>query len=321
MKKILTVSLFAMMAVSAANAEIASTTYVTDRTGTVSFTADGATKGKTNLTEAIAAVDAQVQGISNDLTQDIAGSINELSTTVSEMDAAYKAADTALGGRLTTAEGEIDSLQSDKADKATTLAGYGITDAMTAAAITSAISTATDDMATNTGVAASIKDVTDVMATDEELSSAVTTLEGKITEASTSAGTNLTNTLKDYSTTAQMNTAITEANTAQTNAITTAYEAADATTLSNAKTYAKEYADGLAGNYDAAGSAAAAQTAAVNAAKDAADTTYQVKSSALSVGAADGAWTDLTKATGYSTTGTHSLVLKNGTIQWEAVSY
>ena len=43
---------------------------------------------------------------------------------------------TALAGRVTTAEGEIDTLQStvaEKADKATTLSGYGITDAYTSA--------------------------------------------------------------------------------------------------------------------------------------------------------------------------------------------
>ena len=43
---------------------------------------------------------------------------------------------TALGERVTTAEGEIDTLQSTvagKADKATTLSGYGITDAYTSA--------------------------------------------------------------------------------------------------------------------------------------------------------------------------------------------
>ena len=43
---------------------------------------------------------------------------------------------TALAGRVDTAEGEIDTLQStvaSKADKATTLAGYGITDAYTSA--------------------------------------------------------------------------------------------------------------------------------------------------------------------------------------------
>lgn len=66
---------------------------------------------------------------------------------------------TALTGRVTTAEGEIDTLQSEmdaveakalanetnvakKADKATTLAGYGITDAYTTAQVDTAISNA-----------------------------------------------------------------------------------------------------------------------------------------------------------------------------------
>lgn len=161
---------------------------------------------------------------------EVRGLITTNKNNISAMDTAYKAADTALGNRLTTAEGDIDDLQTGKADKATTLAGYGITDAMTATAIGTAISTA----------------------------------KSEAVEAAKTAG-----------------------DTA----------------------------------YDSKGSAAAAQTAAVNAAKTAADATYQVKSSALSVGAANGAWTDLTKAAGYSATGTHSLVLKNGTIQWEAVSY
>ncbi len=102
----------------------------------------------------------------------------------------------------------------------------------------------------------------------------------------------------------------------------TEFKTSNTTAIATAKTEAIAAAK-TAGDaaYDAKGSAAAAQTAAVNAAKSAADATYQVKSSALSVGAADGAWTDLTKAAGYSATGTHSLVLKNGTIQWEAVKY
>ena len=95
-----------MMAVSAANADIASTDYVgkqitatagtltslkttakgnlvaainevDDNIGTVSFTAEGSTQGKTNLTEAIAAVDAFVQGMSN-VQAGITTSINEL---------------------------------------------------------------------------------------------------------------------------------------------------------------------------------------------------------------------------------------------------
>lgn len=322
MKKILTVSLFAMMAVSAANADIASTAYVeTAKTAAISTAASDATSkanaakeaaisaaasdatSKANAAKeaaiaAIPAVDSTLNENSNnaatskaiatyvssrlevlngeqeaintsigELKTDIAainhkdtgilalakadatskanaaqsaaeskvtalqnGAVKTNTDNITAMDTAYKAADTALGNRLTTAEGDIDDLQTGKADKATTLAGYGITDAMTATAIGTAISTA----------------------------------KSEAVEAAKTAG-----------------------DTA----------------------------------YDSKGSAAAAQTAAVNAAKTAADATYQVKSSALSVGAANGAWTDLTKAAGYSATGTHSLVLKNGTIQWEAVSY
>ena len=79
-----------------------------------------------------------------------------LSTAVSTLEGKITTAGadtTALAGRVTTAEGEIDALQSGKADKATTLAGYGITDAMTATEIAGAISTATTDMATTANVA------------------------------------------------------------------------------------------------------------------------------------------------------------------------
>ena len=111
MKKILTVSLFAMMAVSAANADIASTKYVTDRTGTVSFGADTPMSDATDLTQAIVAVNAQINAMSGELSAGLQGSINELAGTVSDMDEAYKAADTALDGRLTTAEGKITTIE------------------------------------------------------------------------------------------------------------------------------------------------------------------------------------------------------------------
>ena len=111
---------------------------------------------------------------------------------------------------------------------------------------------------------------------------------------------------------------------------------------------AKTYADGA---FDTKGAAAAAQSAAeatakgytddqltsytkttdMNAAIETAKTgavadaatdaagKYQVKSSKMSIGGANGSWTDLTAVTGYSETGTHSLVLKGGKIQWEEV--
>ena len=86
MKKILTVSLFAMMAVSAANADIASTKYVTDRTGTVSFTADGFAKDASNLTEAINLIDSTLKSTSNTLTEDITKDINELKGDVAAIE-------------------------------------------------------------------------------------------------------------------------------------------------------------------------------------------------------------------------------------------
>ncbi|MBR5625710.1 MAG: hypothetical protein IKW67_02940 [Alphaproteobacteria bacterium] len=77
MKKILTVSLVAIMAVSAARADIASVKYVDDSIKPV--------------TESVA-------------TKAAAADLQALTTTVSDMDAAYKAADEALDGRLTTVE-------------------------------------------------------------------------------------------------------------------------------------------------------------------------------------------------------------------------
>ena len=149
MKKILTVSLFAMMAVSAANADIASTDYVgkqitatagtlTDlkttakgnlvaainevdaNVGTVSFEANTPMSKATNLTDAIVAVNAQINAMSGELLTDLQGSINELAGTVSGMDTAYKAADTALGNRLTTAEGDITALETSLSATGTT---------------------------------------------------------------------------------------------------------------------------------------------------------------------------------------------------------
>ena len=136
MKKILTVSLFAMLAVSAANADIASTAYVEGQTGTltnltttakgnlvaainevdanigsVSFEENTPMSKATNLTDAIVAVNAQINAMSGELTSNLQGSINELDGTVSAMDTAYKAADTALGNRLTTAEGKITTIE------------------------------------------------------------------------------------------------------------------------------------------------------------------------------------------------------------------
>ena len=125
-------------------------------------------------------------------------------------------------------------------------------------------------------------------------------LEGKITgaqsAAESTAKTYTDNQLKSYTNTDDMTSAIA---TARGEAIADAKSKAD-----QALVDAKAYAD----------------QAEADAKSDAAGK-YQVKSSNMSIGAAGGAWTDLTAVTGYSTTGTHSLVLKAGQIQWEEVKY
>ena len=111
MKKILTVSLFAMMAVGAANADIASTDYVGGLTGSVVFTSD-LLSGK-NLTEAAVALEGQLgtlTGNNSTLEGRIEAAENAASANadaIEAMDAAYKAADTAT---LNSAKSYADSL-------------------------------------------------------------------------------------------------------------------------------------------------------------------------------------------------------------------
>ena len=175
MKKILTVSLFAMMAVSAANADIASTKYVTDRTGTVSFTAEGATKGKTNLTEAIAAVDAQVQGLSGNLMEDITGQINELK------------------GEVAAIEGSAAMTSGITSDKVATYDGYD-------ARITTAKSTADGAVTVNTQQATAISGNTAAINTLKGDKTVTGSVAKSIDDAFTEAN------LSQYATTSTMNT-------------------------------------------------------------------------------------------------------------------
>lgn len=84
---------------------------------------------------------------------------------------------------------DIGNLQSGKADKATTLEGYGITDAMTATAISEAIQTAVDALSGKVGTVTEGKTVVEMIqdaqaaATydDKDIKSRMTTAEGKIT--------------------------------------------------------------------------------------------------------------------------------------------
>ncbi|WP_339827791.1 hypothetical protein, partial [Phascolarctobacterium sp.] len=78
-----------------------------------------------------------------------------------------------------------------KADKATTLAGYGITDAITEAEAKTAIETATVDMATKTKVAEDIATATADMATKTQVGTDITTAKTELTKAFGEADTAL----------------------------------------------------------------------------------------------------------------------------------
>ena len=114
MKKILTVSLFAMMAVSAANADIASTKYVTDRTGTVSFTANGIAKDASNLTEAINLIDSTLKSTSDTLTGDITGGINELKGNVKAIEGSAAMTSGITSDKVATYDGYSDKISQNK---------------------------------------------------------------------------------------------------------------------------------------------------------------------------------------------------------------
>ncbi len=88
MKKILTASLVAIMAVTAARAEIASTDYVTTRTGDVSFADAQIAKNAQNLTEAVKALDTKLGTVAGSgagsVSDQIDGKINALNGSVAE---------------------------------------------------------------------------------------------------------------------------------------------------------------------------------------------------------------------------------------------
>ena len=107
MKKILTVSLFAMMAVSAANADIASTEYVTDRTGT---TASLETEAK-ELTGAVNELKAKLDTVAGSGEGSVSDQIDSALEDYTDTAGMNSAIATAKG-ELTTEIGKVD----DKAD-------------------------------------------------------------------------------------------------------------------------------------------------------------------------------------------------------------
>ena len=163
-------------------------------------------------------------------------------------------------GQVTTNKNNITALQSGKADKATTLSGYGITDAYTKTQTDSAIATAVanaDHLKREI-----VEDLPEVDSADEHTIYMVAKASGSgeqkydeymlINGAFEKVGDSAVD-LTNYATK-------TEVSTAKSEAISTA--ASDATTKANqALSDAKTYADGLADNYATAAQGAKADTA------------------------------------------------------------
>ena len=300
MKKILTVSLFAMMAVSAANADIASTNYVdTAKTAAISTAAtDATTKANQAKADAISTAASDATSKANAAKEAAIAAIPAVDSTfsaTSDNAATSKAIATYVTGIknelsngntqvVQNFQSQIDGMDEAKADKATTLAGYGITDAMTASAITSAISTAKSEaIAASDTKGAAAQALSDAKAyadaEDKKIEDTIGTVtQGKtvvkmIEDVGTTASTNLTNALKNYSTTEQMNTAITN------NAVNTVESgSANGTIAVDDQDVAVKGLGSAAytasSAYDASGSAATAKSEAIAAAKT--ETTTQV---------------------------------------------
>lgn len=135
MKKILTASLVAMMAVTTANAEIASTTYVDDRTGDVanSTYVKSLAEGKRNLASAVDAlaanmgdggsvetqIDSKIETFQEDVIGDL-GDSTDVADAIADAQTAAEGKVTALAnGQVTTNKNDIANLKTSKLDVST----------------------------------------------------------------------------------------------------------------------------------------------------------------------------------------------------------
>ncbi len=245
MKKIFTVSLVAVMAATAANADIASTKYVTDRTGNTTFT--GSVAGSADLTVAVNTLAGKVDTVAGEGEGSVAEQISsalEDYTNTTNMNSAINSAKTELQGNIDAVDGKADAnageistlkttsatktelseglaLKEDKSNKST-----GVTPESTDAQYPSAKAVYNYVQAVRTelneGVSGEIGDL------EAAVSANKTAAETGIAEAKTAAA----NALADAKTYAD------EKDTAQTTAITNAYKAADTALETSLKSYA-----------------------------------------------------------------------------------
>ena len=328
MKKILTVSLFAIMAVSAANAEIASTRYVTDRTGdTQTLNIIGTNEAKpASLTEGVNQLNvyirdqlAEVEEGAGDMVDGVA---NDLAAYIQSNNTAVEAAQAAAD----KAQGEVDALEGVVAQQNTDLT------AAIATAKSEAIADAKTETTTQVNALANgaVKTNTESIAainneTSGILAQAKSYADQKAGEASGSAS-QVANDLATYIGT--NNTAVAAAQTQADKGV------ADAAKAQAAADKAQGEVDALEGvvaqqNTDLTGAIATAKSEAISEAKS--ETTTQV--TGLANGAVktntDNISTITTNLGGLNgiaipeacATGRCALVMENNQAKWETINY
>ena len=349
MKKILTVSLFAIMAVSAANAEIASTNFVTDRTGdTQTLNKIGANEAKpASLTEGVNQLNVyitdQLAEVESGAGVLVDGVANDLAAYIQSNNTAVQAAQTAAD----TAQGEVDALKEAVAQQKTDLTGAiatakseAIADAKTEttnqvnALTNGAVKTNTESIAAindaENGILAQAKIYADTE--DKKIEDTIGTVEsGKtvvqmITDAKNAASSGATDALDAYK---QSNDAAVAAAQQQADK-----GVADAATAQTAADTAQGKVDALEEavaqqKTDLTGAIATAKSEAIADAKT--ETTNQVN--ALTNGAVktntDNISTITTNLGGLNgiaipeacATGRCALVMENNQAKWETINY
>ncbi len=127
MKKLLTVSVFAIMAVSAANADIASTTYVETRTGDVVLSGTNYVSGQTELTGAVRALDTQIKANAGDIANKVSQS--DYDSKVQSLEAKDAELNTAITQEISAREDADSAINTlvgtlPEGATATTIVGY-----------------------------------------------------------------------------------------------------------------------------------------------------------------------------------------------------
>ena len=296
MKKILTASLVAMMAVSAARAEIASVKYVDDADKVITDTIGQVTEGKTvvqMISEAVSGGSSGALAEAKAYTDELAnGAVKTNTQAIAALDTTYVSE-----SEMTTFKGLNDTAIAD-AKKAGTDAATALAEYETAnnKALADEIDRAKAAEKVNADAIAAINNA-------ETGIGAATLAEAKAYTDELANGAVKTNT---QAIAALDTTYVSESEM-------TTFKGLNDTAIADAKKAGTDAATALA-EYEEANDLALAGVKAT------ADAAQPKTDKALNLGAANGAWVDLTSTeANYQTNGTYSLTLVNGTPKWTLV--